>query len=455
MIEKFSKIGFVLAMAGSAVGLGNAWKFPTMTGNNGGSAFILLYILLTLGVAVVAFLAELAIGKLGESDTVNSIYKIAPSHKKAWSMSGFFMIGAILIASFYMVVIGWILYYVFLAFTTLPATTEAAGATFGNLVSNNAWTAILCFSAIFALVFYVVSRGIKSGIEKLNYWMMPTLFILLVLLVLYAVSASEYFESALKFLFIPDFSKIWDTDVILQALGLAFFALSMGVCTVSTYAASLPNGTNLVKSTFSIVGINILIGIMMGIVVFSFVPIVEGQPASGGPGLIFVSLASLFAQMGVIGNVLAVMFFSSLLFAGVTSAVSMIEPFALYLINHFNFKRKQALFYIGIFVYTLGILCIFSYYGETADYLSIAAGAIGNAKAIPFFDVLDYFTSNILMPLGALTFSVFVGWFLKRRALYLLFREFMNKFWFKIWYFALRFVVPIAIVAIGAYQLVK
>ncbi|PPB67017.1 sodium-dependent transporter [Campylobacter hyointestinalis] len=454
MIEKFSKIGFVLAMAGSAVGLGNAWKFPTMVGNNGGSAFILLYIVLTLGIAVVVFLAELSIGKLGESDLVSSLHKLAPNHKKQWSLAGFFMITAVLIASFYMIVIGWILKYTFMSFGSLPKDAASAGETFGNLVTNDLLSVFICFSIVFLIVFYVVSKGIKSGIEKLNLWMMPSLFVLLILLLLYAIFESGRFGDALSFIFIPDFSKILNPTIILQALGLAFFSMSMGVGTVSTYAASLPDGTNLVKSTFSIVFINILIGIMMGLVVFSFIPIVDGQPASEGAGLIFVSLASLFAQMGLVGNFLAVLFFVSLLFAGITSAVSMIEPFTLYLINKFKFTRKKALITIGIVVYILGLFCIFSYYGTTSNLFSLPKELLNTQKPIPFFDVLDFMTSNVLMPLGAITFSIFVGWVLKREGIYILFSGFMSKNVFEIWYFTLRFVAPMAILAIGVYQLI-
>lgn len=444
MTEKFSKIGFVLAMAGSAVGLGNAWKFPTMVGNNGGSAFILLYVLLTLGIACVAFLAELAIGALGKKNVVGSIHDLAPSHKNAWEKSGFFMIGAVLIASFYMVVIGWIFYYTAISFGKLPATTQEAGATFGALVSNKPLVVTICFSVIFFIVFYTVSKGIKSGIEKLNKFMMPALIVLLVLLLAYAVLKSGHFAEALSFIFVPDFSKIANSQIILQALGLAFFSMSMGVTTVSTYAASLPEKTNLVKSTLSIVSINILIGIMMGLVVFSFIPLQEGVPAASGPGLIFVSLASLFAQMGVVGNFLAVAFFVSLLFAGITSAVSMIEPFVAYLIGQHGVSRKKALLYIGVFIYTLGVFCILSYYEQTA--------AVFNFFGKPFFDVLDFFTSNILMPLGAITFSIFVGWVIDQNKLWALFSEFMSRTAFNIWLFALRFVVPLAIIAIGAYQ---
>lgn len=445
-MNKFSKIGFVLAMAGSAVGLGNAWKFPTMVGNNGGSAFIVLYLVLTFGIAFVAFLAELSIGKLGETDPVHSLYKLAPKHKKQWSLAGFFMIGAVLIASFYMVVIGWIVKYIYISFSSLPSDTTQSGAIFESLLFSEAFNSILCFTLVFIIVFYVVSKGIKSGIERLNVWMMPTLFILLLVMFFYSLSMGDGFLKAVSFLFVPDFSKI-TPEIVLQALGLAFFSLSMGVCVVPTYAASLPDGTNLVKSTLSIIFINILIGIMMGLVVFTFVFAYSGDTTQGGPGLIFVSLTTLFAKLGVAGNVLAVAFFTSLLFAGITSAVSMIEPFAFYLINKFGFTRKKALVMIAAFVYVLGVFCVFSYYKPTSENFTFFNK--------PFFDVLDYLTSNIIMPLAAITFSIFVGFVLKKDGLFILFSTFMSKNLFEIWYFMLRFVVPVAVFAIMLYQILK
>lgn len=443
--EQFSKIGFVLAVAGSAVGLGNAWKFPTMVGNNGGSAFIILYLFLTFGVAFVAFLAELAIGKLGETDLVNSLYKLAPKHKKQWSLTGFFMTGAVLIASFYMVIIGWIVKYIYLSFSYLPTDNKIAEKIFNNATSNDFFGVVICFTFVFCLVFYTVSKGIKSGIEKLNVWMMPSLFILLILMLIYSMTMGNGFINAAKFLFIPNFDII-TPNIILGALGLAFFSLSMGVGTIPTYAASLPDGTNMIKSTLSIIFINILVGIMMGLIVFTFIFQYGGDTTQGGPGLIFISLATLFGKLGLIGNILSIAFFISLLFAGVTSAVSMIEPFAFYLINKFGISRKNALFFIGIFVYILAISCIFSHYAPTAENFKIFGKS--------FFDALDYLTSNIMMPLGAITFSIFVGFFLKRRTLYILFSYFMNKNVFKVWYFALRFIVPVAILAIMIYQIV-
>ena len=200
----------------------------------------------------------------------------------------------------------------------------------------------------------------------------------------------------------------------------------------------------------SIIAINIAVGVMMGLVVFSFIPINAGEIAASGPGLIFVSLLSLFGQLGVIGNILGVMFFISLLFAGITSAVSMIEPFVLYLINHFKFKRVNAIFSIGAFVFVCGVLCVLSYYGPTSAALSFDFGA---EKPKAFFDVLDFLTSNILMPLGALFFSIFVGCVLKKEGLKILFLQYVSNTIFELWYFLLRYILPLAVVAVAVYSL--
>jgi len=456
MVERFSKIGFIMAMAGSTVGLGNVWKFPTMVGNNGGSAFILLYLIFNLTIIGVAFMAELVIGRLGRSDTADSMKKLAPSHKKAWSQAGWTMIAPIFIASFYILIVGWIFYYVCLSFATdLPATEAIAQETFKTLAEDNLISATLCFTMVFVMVFYSVARGIKSGIEKLNLWMMPMLFVLLFFLIIYALFSSGNFLNAVKFLFIPDFSKIADSKIILDALGLSLFSLSMGVGTVLTYGASLSDDTDIQKSTYLIVIINLVISLMMGLVVFSFITISEGQPAASGPGLVFVSLASLFAQMGIIGSILAAMFFVSLLFAGITSAVSMIEPLTLYFINKFGFSRIKSVIIIGVITFVLGFACLLSYYGATSKYFSLPAGILGNEKAMPFFDMLDYLTSNIMMPIGALVFSIFVGWFLDKKLVYSVLSSSMSERGYQIWRFVLRYLVPITILVIGFYQFVK
>ncbi|NDJ27016.1 sodium-dependent transporter [Campylobacter sp. MIT 12-8780] len=438
MNSKFSKIGFVLAVAGSAVGLGNAWKFPTLVGQNGGSAFILLYLFLTLCVGFVVFLAELSIGKLSEKDPVNAYKTLAPEGKKAWALAGFTMLGAILLVSFYSLVIAWIVKYALFSAVTLPSDIQSSTSYFEELVGNSPWLQLVCFTFVFLLVFYVVSKGVKNGIERLNVWMMPSLFILLVLMLFYALSKDGSFQ-AFEFLLKPDFSKI-SVASILDALGLAFFSLSLGVGTIITYSASLPDRTNFITSTLSIIFINILIGLMMGLIVFTFIFEFGADPTQQGPGLIFISLATLFAKLGVVGNILAVCFFVSLFFAGITSAISMIEPFAFYLINTFKFSRLKALVYIGVFVYILGILCILSSNQATAFTF------FGNKS---FFDVLDYLVQNIIMPIGGLCAAIFVGFVVKKEALQILFAPCMNSFFFELWYFFLRFIVPFIIILIA------
>ncbi|MBM0637387.1 sodium-dependent transporter [Campylobacter sp. VicNov18] len=444
MDSKFSKIGFVLAVAGSAVGLGNAWKFPTLVGQSGGSAFILLYIMLTLGVGFVIFLAELSIGKISEKDPVNAYERLAPSNKKAWSCVGFTMIGAILIVSFYILVIAWILKYAFLSVSgALPMDLQASKAQFGILTSEDFISQFICFTLVFFSVFYIVSKGVKNGIEKLNIWMMPSLFILLLLMLIYAIS-KEGFMMATRFLFIPDFSKIHISN-ILEALGLAFFSLSLGVGTIITYSASLPDRTNFITSTLNIIFINLLVGLLMGLVVFTFIFEFGYDPNQEGPGLVFISLATLFEKLGVMGHVFGAAFFISLIFAGITSAISMVEPFAFYLINTFNMSRKKAVILIAIIVYILGMLCILSSLKDTQFHIF----------GVSFFDFLDSISSKIIMPLGGILASIFVGFIMKKEALKILFEPYMKGLFFELWYVFLRFISPLAVVVVMIVALLK
>lgn len=446
MHKKFSKLGYILAMAGSAIGLGNAWKFPTMTGNHGGFAFIFLYFILTILIACVAFLAEAGIGRLSGKDTPKALIELAPKGQRFWGLGGFFMITALLIASFYLVVIGWILYYACLSIGGLPASTDEASNLFDSLIKNNLTSVLLCYFAVLFITFYTVSRGIKEGIEKLNFILMPSLFILLIVILIYSFTFnSSGFSGAVSFIFTPDFSKILDPELILAAMGLALFSLSLGVGTVSTYGASLGEDTNLFKSLLYIVGLNICMGILMGLVVFSFVQVAPGASANDGPGLIFVSLASLFGELGVVGSALGFMFFISLLFAGITSAVSMIEPAVRYFEDEKGISRIKSSAILGILVFGLGVLCVLSFYEPTKESFAIFGKSI--------FDILDYATSNVLMPLGVLFFSIFAGWIMPKERFYTLFLNYAPKFAVDIWYFILRFILPILVVGIGIYRL--
>lgn len=443
MNDKFSKIGFVLAVAGGAIGLGNAWKFPTLVGQNGGFAFVLLYLLLTISVGFCIFLAEIAMGRLSGKDPVNAYKSLALKHANKWKFAGFFMIGGIFVLSFYLVIMGWVFKYMVTSIYYLPQNTKEAGELFANLIQNNILESTMYFLIAFILTLFVVSKGVKSGIEKLNVWIMPSLFIMLILMLVYCFFQNG-FNQALSYLFYPDFSKL-NLNSILSALGLAFFTLCLGIGCITTYAASLKDNTNLITSSIVIVLLNICIGLMMGLIVFTFIFKFNANPAEG-PGLIFISLTTLFSNLdSYLGNFLAFYFFLALFFAGITSAVSMIEPFTFYLVNEYKISRVKALIFIGFIVFILGMSCILSF--------SVDFGKSFSFFGYSFFDILDKLSSNFMLPLGAMASAIFVGFFVKKEKIYTLFSNFMNKTIFEIWYFSLRFLAPIAILIIMVNQL--
>lgn len=445
MNDKFSKIGFILAVAGGAVGLGNAWKFPTLVGINGGSAFVLLYLGLTLSVGFSLFLAEMAMGKISKKDPVGAYGTLGGSRGDKWRYAGFTMIGGIFVLSFYLVIMGWVIRYIFVGFGSLPSTIEGARNMFGKFISDDLFGSMFFYFLAFISTFAVVSRGIKRGIEKLNIIMMPTLFILILFMLFYAFSM-DGFGKAAEFLFRPDFSKITIKSV-LDALGLALFTLCIGIGCIITYAASLDDSVNLVKSSVNIVFINIVIAIMMGLVVFTFVFEFGGDPTQQGAGLVFVSLSSMFAKIGIAGNILAILFFISLYFAGITSAVSMIEPFVFYLINEHKFTRIKALAISGVMVFVLSMLCILSMHRVYSTKFSFFG--------VDFFTILDFASSNVMLPLGAFLTSIFVGFVMDKRLSRELYFSDMSELAYKIWYVFLRYISPLCVLIIAIYQILS
>ena len=436
--EQFSKIGYVLAVAGSAVGLGNAWKFPYMVGENGGSAFIILYLLITFLVGVPIFMAELSIGKLSESDSVNAFRKLAAKNKNLWQLVGILaMVTAAIISSYYIVIIGWVFKYFTLSFTGLPSDIDSSKVIFNDLLTHGLGEQTLYFVIAFAACFFILSKGVKSGIEKLNVWMMPSLFIMVLIMLIFSMTMDGFVKSA-EFLLIPDFSKI-SFNSLLLALGLAFWTLSLGMAAIITYSASLSDDTNLATSTLSIVFINIALAIMIGLVIFTFI-FEFGATPSQGPGLVFISLPTLFAKLGLLGNFLAFTFFISLFFAGITSVISMVEPFIFFLSKSLKFSRNKSIFIVACVVYILGILCALSGTNEFKDALTFFGKN--------FFDLLDYLSSNIMLPLGGILFAIFVGYFMKFELLKELFVPYMGKVVFKIWYFLIRFVAPLLVLVV-------
>lgn len=433
MKTKFTQLGFVLAAAGSAVGLGNIWKFPYMTGENGGGAFVLIYLATILCVGLTIFIAEVSMGRLSEGDSVSAFESMATKFSKIWKYAGLMVFSGVLIVSFYLVVIGWIVKYIFEMAVNLPENVDVSAKIFGNFVANEALSQFVFFTLMFCIVFYIVSKGIKKGIEKTNLILMPMLILILIFMLFYAFSM-DGFGKSVEFLFKPDWSKVTSKSII-SAVGHAFFTLSLGLCCIMTYAASLPRDANIAKTSLQVAFLDTAIALVAGLVIFTFIFHFDAKP-SQGPGLVFISLPTLFYQLGFIGKIFGVLFFVALAFAGITSAISMIEPTAFFLIRRFKLSRQRALVIIAIVVYVFGLLAMLSNIESSKEFATFFSKG--------FFDILDFLTSSILLPVGGIVIAIFLGFFTKKEALEILLKPYMGRF-FNIWYFALRYVAPISV----------
>ncbi len=436
-VARFSRIGFILAAAGSAVGLGNIWKFPYMTGENGGGAFVLIYLLTITLIGLSLFIAEVILGKAGRNDVVSTFEKLAPKNGQIWKYAGFMISTGVLILAFYTVVIGWIIKYVVTSIINLPTSVKEAGDAFGGMVTSDATSQFIYFNIAFFITIFIVTRGIKQGIEKVNLVLMPLLIMILVALFFYAMTL-DGFSQAVSFLFVPDWSKVTDTTV-LKAVGHAFFTLSLGMGTIMTYAASLPKESNVLKASVSVAFIDTAIALIAGLVIFSFLFNAGAEP-SAGPGLVFISLPPVFSEFGGLGSIFSVAFFVALGFAGITSAVSIVEPTILYMTSRFNYSRAKSLFIVGSTTYILGIMALLSNVKEFASYVTF--GGKGT------FDILDFMSSSIMLPLGGIIIAVFVGYVLDRSKVYAMLKEYMNDTVFALWYFSIKYLVPVAVSAV-------
>ncbi len=431
-IARFSRIGFIMAAAGSAVGLGNIWKFPYITGEYGGGAFVLVYLITVALVGFSVMLAEMLIGYLGRKDGVTSFETLAPTRKGLWKFGGFQGMAGLLIMTFYSVVIGWILNYIVTASISLPSSVHEAEVTFTTMLHSDFFTQFFYHTIAFVIVTYVLHKGIKSGIEKVNLILMPALIIILSVMFVYATTL-DGFSKALTFMFAPDWSKL-NSEAFVTAVGHAFFTLSLGMGAIMTYAASMEKGTNIVKSAFWVVFLDTAIAIVAGLMLFTFL-YQYGSGPDKGPGLVFISLPAAFYEMGVLGNIFAVFFFIALAFAGLTSAVSLVEPMVQYFIDRFGWSRLKASISMGGFFWLVGIVVILSGLDGTKEYLTWGGKN--------FFDWIDYITAAIMLPFGGLIMAVFVGYILPKTEVQATMQPFLG--WaFAPWYFSLRYIIPVA-----------
>ncbi len=434
-IAQFSRIGFIMAAAGSAVGLGNIWKFPYMTGEYGGGAFVLVYLITITFIGFSVMIAEMLIGALGKRDTVGSFERLAPPDKKGWKYAGFMGFNGLIIMTFYSVVIGWIFYYLFKLLGGLPTTTDAAKATFDNLVANEAGIQIFWHTVATLIVTYVVYRGIKGGIEKINLILMPALMIILFGMLIYAFNL-DGFSKAFSFMFEPDWSKL-NSEAIVRAVGHSFFTLSLGMGAIMTYAASLPKNTSITQTALIVTFMDTLIALVAGLVIYTFL-FQEGAPAAQGPGLVFISLPVVLSNFDHLGTFLALLFFLALSFAGLTSAVSLVEPVVQYIIDRFDTTRFKAVAISGFAYYIVGIGALLSYTKAWGDLFSIGGK--------PLFDILEYTTDSILLPLGGLLIAVFVGYVLQKERVRSALEHEMGDRYFAVWRFSIRYVAPLALI---------
>lgn len=431
-----SQFGAIAALAGSAVGLGNIWKFPYEAGNNGGGAFLLLYVFFTLAIGFPVMLSEFAIGRRGGKNCFGTFKGLAPGSK--WHYFGLLsIVAAGFILSFYGTVAGWTLEYIRLSVSDAFAgkTAEGIDSLFNNFISNP------YLSVFWQLLFMVITgtiilAGVKKGIERYTKLMMPLLFLLIIILCVRACTLEGSF-AGIKFLFYPDFSMLTGKGV-LSALGQAFFSLSIGMGVLLTYASYIRKNENLTSISLKVITADTLVAILAGVAIFPAV-FAFGIAPDSGPGLVFLTLPKVFMSMPL-GSIWAILFFVLLTFAALTSSISLMEVVVAYLVEERRMSRFKATLFVTAGIGALGVLCTLSF-GPLKD-ISLFGRTI--------FDFFDFFSSNILLPAGGILICIFAGWRMDRAELY---DEISNcgklkiRF-FKGYAFILKYIAPICILLI-------
>ncbi|MCM0341786.1 sodium-dependent transporter [Bacteroides fragilis] len=433
-----SKLGVILASAGSAVGLGNIWRFPYETGNHGGAAFILIYLgcILLLGLPIM--IAEFLIGRHSQANTARAYQILAPGTQWRW-VGRMGVLAGFLILGYYSVVAGWTLEYIFEAVSnSFAGKTPAEFISSFQSFSSNPWRPALWLTLFLLATHFIIVKGVEKGIEKSSKIMMPTLFIIILVLVGCSVTLPGA-SRGIEFLLKPDFSKV-DGNVFLGAMGQAFFSLSLGMGCLCTYASYFSKDTNLTRTAFSVGIIDTFVAVLAGFIIFPAAFSVGIQP-DAGPSLIFITLPNVFQQafsgIPVLAYIFSVMFYILLALAALTSTISLHEVVTAYLHEEFNFTRGKAARLVTAGCILLGVLCSLSL-GVTKDFTIFGLG---------MFDLFDFVTAKLMLPLGGLLISIFTGWYLDKK---LVWSEITNNGTlkvpiYKLIIFILKYVAPIAI----------
>jgi len=392
---------FILAATGSAVGLGNIWGFPYKAGTNGGGAFVLIYLGCILIIGIPIMISEIILGRRSGNSPINAMRFIAieSNRSSSWQIVGWSGIFAgILILSFYSVIAGICLNYIFISATSSGAISSPEQ--FSNVISSPI-NLILWHTVFMILTALIVSAGIKDGIGRMVKILMPLLGFLMIFMVIYSIINGD-FTSAMSFLFAPDFSNV-TSDTLLQAMGQAFFSLSLGMGSIMAYGAYMPKEQKVVGTSFTVASLDTLIAILAGLAIFPIIFAFNLEPNSG-PGLVFVSMLSAFNQMQF-GQFIGPLFFILLSVAALSSSISLLEPGVAYMSEENILSRKGSAQIISLFVWVLGIGSALSF-NIWSDF-----SLIGGRN---FLDSMDFIANQILLPLGGMLIAIFVGWFMKK-----------------------------------------
>lgn len=428
-----SKLGVIAAAAGSAIGLGNIWRFPYVTGESGGAAFLIVYLAIMLIIGVPVMLSELIIGRRAQRNPFGAFKLLKPG--QPWYFIGLLGIGAaFMILAFYTTIAGWTLEYLYRSLVNgfEGQSTEELQTSFGNFMSSGFMPVIwqLVFMLLTAMI---VWKGVKDGIEKYSKILMPLLLVIIVVIAVRSVTLPGSGQG-LTFLFKPDFSKITG-KVILDALGQVFFSLSIGMGTLITYGSYISKKDNLTNTALAVSGADTLIAVLAGVAIFPAVFAFGIQP-NAGPGLVFITLPNIFQQMTG-GYLWSVIFFVLLAVAALTSTISVLEVVVAYFSEELNMTRKKATIVASVSISILGVFC------------TLSQGPLEGLRIFKptLFDDLDFLSANVMLPLGGLLIVVFVGWFMGRSSVM---AEISNDGTYKgrlfgLFIFILKFLAPIAI----------
>ncbi|MFA5018779.1 MAG: sodium-dependent transporter [Methylobacter sp.] len=432
--EWSSRFAFILAATGSAVGLGNIWKFPYITGENGGGAFVIVYLLCVLLIGIPIMMAETMLGRRSRQNPINTMITLADEAgaDKNWHYLGWMGVAAgFLILSYYSVIAGWASAYVLKAFTGsfFGADAAAIKAIFDDFVASP--VKLLFWHSLFMLAtMLIVVRGVNTGLEKAVRFLMPSLFVLLILMVAYAMTTDSY-DQGVKFLFTPDFSKLTGNGV-LTAMGHAFFTLSLGMGAIMVYGSYLPKDVSISKTVFLIAGTDTVVALLAGIAIFPIV-FASGLEPAAGPGLIFQTLPIAFGNMTG-GWFFGILFFVMLVFAALSSSISLIEPAVAWLVENKDMSREQACIWSGSITWLLGFGTIFSF--NVWSEFKIFDRTI--------FQLLDYLTANLMLPIGGFCIAVFAGWIMKQQHTEHEL-DMPNPLSYQAWQILIRYVAPAAV----------